>query len=946
MTSNTHDPQSNQVELAELARLLNSLPEGAEIISRPAPLAGAKRTFSRTASKTTEPTVAGGLFFRERKRTKVTEKGDNDADMAVQEDAEAAKAKATLKAKFEEWEAKFAPRMEEDTEGTIRFINPRYPRFCPRWQWMRDDHIAKHERHDIWKEVEMNGKAFLFAQVYGSPTPTEDIVDTVVLALERHEQSGRVEGLKADEYEVKSVAKNKLGGVAATLVLICKDKEAAKRLLIAPAFTYEDDEDIAAVWDGFLVGCYGLFHDHIAWSNATKNKGKSVPVDFRIVKVTRAMVRPAALPKKGGRGKRAPERTQQQDQTTEMWRVAFKITSQAAKSWTIPRNGGPNGAKGELPDMASWLRLEFKLEGTDQVIECFYRDPLECIESLYGNLAWADVLHVAPERHYTDEMKATRMYNKMYTGNWWWRQQAKLEDGVTVVPIIVSSDKTSLKVLSTGKEAYPAYLTIGNIPKSVRRKPSMHAQLLFAYLPTEQFTGTTLSKKQISLAKTRAFHFAMKCIFATLESAGRDGVELESGDGKVRHCHPILAIYIADYPEQCLVTCTCYMHCPLCQVSPGQLGEYGQSDKRNQKETLRKLDKASQATTKAVASTILREAGITDTLEPFFSDLPFTNINHAITPDILHQLYQGLIKHLTGWITRIIGPKEFDLRFAQLLPNHALRIFKDGGAPSSVIRASCALLDFLSIAQFETHTNRSLEKLEHALKDFHDNKQAFLDTNACEGKYLISRLVSNLLHYAPQIRKFGATDNYNTENTERLHIDMAKDAYRATNHKDILPQMILWLERKERILAFSSYIKWGVLATRAVWKKASANTYTDYHWITLPKTPSIKHATLSDISQSHGAIDLQRALASFVTMQQRYLDVPRTPLPLSLILSVWYHFKISNLHIDHLAILNNFNESIHASPRRTPQRSQKVLPARFDTVLVNEMWDGRDVGLQ
>jgi len=33
------------------------------------------------------------------------------------------------------------------------------------------------------------------------------------------------------------------------------------------------------------------------------------------------------------------------------------------------------------------------------------------------------------------------------------------------------------------------------------------------------------------------------------------------------------------------------------------------------------------------------------------------------------------------------------------------------------------------------------------------------------------------------IELFGTTDNYTTEYTERLHIDLAKDAYRATNMK-------------------------------------------------------------------------------------------------------------------------------------------------------------------
>lgn len=178
---------------------------------------------------------------------------------------------------------------------------------------------------------------------------------------------------------------------------------------------------------------------------------------------------------------------------------------------------------------------------------------------------------------------------------------------------------------------------------------------------------------------------------------------------------------------------------------------------------------------------------------------------------------------------------------------------------------------------------------------------------------------------------------------------MAKDAYRATNRKDILPQMVLWLERKEKIFAFSSYIEWrlGTASVRPVRKKASAKTYTDYHWITLSKTPSVKNTTLAQVTLTHSIREgeLQRALASFVTMRQRYLQVQRTPLPSSLVLSVWYRFKIANLHLSQLAVLDDFEESVHASPARTPQPSQKVLSARFDTVLVNETWDGQDTGL-
>ena len=41
-----------------------------------------------------------------------------------------------------------------------------------------------------------------------------------------------------------------------------------------------------------------------------------------------------------------------------------------------------------------------------------------------------------------------------------------------------------------------------------------------------------------------------------------------------------------------------------------------------------------------------------------------------------------------------------------------------------------------------------------------------------------------LQHYVYSINLFGATDNYNTEASEHLHIDYAKNAFEATNKKD------------------------------------------------------------------------------------------------------------------------------------------------------------------
>jgi hypothetical protein len=69
-----------------------------------------------------------------------------------------------------------------------------------------------------------------------------------------------------------------------------------------------------------------------------------------------------------------------------------------------------------------------------------------------------------------------------------------------------------------------------------------------------------------------------------------------------------------------------------------------------------------------------------------------------------------------------------------------------------------------------------------------------------------------MLHYIPSIRSCGSLGQFNTETSEQLHIDYAKDAYRASNCKVYLRQMVLWLQRQEAIDKFATYLQWAVPA--------------------------------------------------------------------------------------------------------------------------------------
>jgi hypothetical protein len=80
------------------------------------------------------------------------------------------------------------------------------------------------------------------------------------------------------------------------------------------------------------------------------------------------------------------------------------------------------------------------------------------------------------------------------------------------------------------------------------------------------------------------------------------------------------------------------------------------------------------------------------------------------------------------------------------------------------------------------HTSETLTHLGNALQRFHDNKAIFVALGVRE-EFNLPKLHA-CRHYVMYIKLFGTTDNYNTEYTERLHIDLAKDAYCSTNFKD------------------------------------------------------------------------------------------------------------------------------------------------------------------
>ena len=108
-----------------------------------------------------------------------------------------------------------------------------------------------------------------------------------------------------------------------------------------------------------------------------------------------------------------------------------------------------------------------------------------------------------------------------------------------------------------------------------------HASILVGYLPVSKLE----TFKNNSVAGYRLFHYCMRQVVQNLVAAGQEGVDMVCTDRLVRCVYPVLAAFIGDHSEQCLVACCTKNQCPKCHVPADQRGTNFQFPSCNQDQT-------------------------------------------------------------------------------------------------------------------------------------------------------------------------------------------------------------------------------------------------------------------------------------------------------------------------------------------------------------------------
>ncbi|KAM5541077.1 hypothetical protein V8D89_005388 [Ganoderma adspersum] len=454
-----------------------------------------------------------------------------------------------------------------------------------------------------------------------------------------------------------------------------------------------------------------------------------------------------------------------------------------------------------------------------EVLDLWVCDPMAVIADLIGNPEFKDNLTYEPSWTYEEEdgKIVEEFIDDMPSAKWMWELQKLLPKGATIVPIILASDKMQLSTFSGDKVTWPVYLMIGNISKSIRKCPSCRAVTLLGYLPASKLQ--CFSPSECSLEGYCLFHHTMSIMLELLIKAGREGHKLTCAD------------------SGCLVTCSKENHCPELRHIP----------------------------------------------RPFWAGLPYANIFTCIAPDLLHQLHKGMFKdHLVKWVSTDLED-ELDARMMRMPPYQGLCLFKKGisgisqwmgneywqmehvfigaiccmhPAAPRVLASAHAILNFIFIAHLPAHSTTSLCHLSNTLSTFHLSKEIFVELGI-RPHFNIPKL-HWLLHYLQSIVNVGACDSLSTDISERLHIDLAKMGYRASNRKAYLEQMVIWLTCHEKLQMQQSYLRW----TQATAITPPPSLYPD-------KLPFASVTALPDeVAAEAPSSDRVQSASTFITVER------------------------------------------------------------------------------
>ncbi|KAI5984558.1 hypothetical protein EDC04DRAFT_3004327 [Pisolithus marmoratus] len=230
-------------------------------------------------------------------------------------------------------------------------------------------------------------------------------------------------------------------------------------------------------------------------------------------------------------------------------------------------------------------------------------------------------------------------------------------------------------------------------------------------------------------------------------------------------------------------------------------------------------------------------------MKPFWQDWALSDPANFLLPEPLHHWYHKFWDHDVQWCKNALSSQELDFHYSVLHPIVGMHHFKDGtttlkqvtsqaqrgmqrymiavigGAASrDVVTAIHALMDFQYLAQAPHITSIMQDKINAALLEFHNHKNAITEEGLQRGTesgspldhWLIPKL-ELMQSVALSISKLGAPMQWSADTTEHAHIEVIKEPASTMNKQSYDAQICHYLDHVERCQLFKTATRLGAL---------------------------------------------------------------------------------------------------------------------------------------
>ncbi|KAJ6631895.1 hypothetical protein B0H10DRAFT_2172192 [Mycena sp. CBHHK59/15] len=444
-----------------------------------------------------------------------------------------------------------------------------------------------------------------------------------------------------------------------------------------------------------------------------------------------------------------------------------------------------------------------------QSYEIWYRDPDVVIANMLDDPDFDGAFNTAPYGRgagtFMSANFAWRHSDKIYTDN-------PSTEGSMYTPLFFGSDKTTVSVATGDVEYHPAYISLGNIHNSIQRG-HRNGVVPFTFLAIPKSDRKYDNDPAFRTFKRKLYHASLAAILFSLKPGMKTPVVRCCPDGHFRRAIYDFGPFIADYPEQIMLTGIVQNWCAKCTALSNDLdGDIaGCRTHSLTDELLAAFD----------GDILWDEYGIDEDIVPFTRDFPRADIHEMLSSDLLHQIIKGSFKdHLVTWVGEYLyiahTKAEADIyifniaavpafpclrrfkqgrRFKQWTDDDSKALMKvylpaiKGLIPPTIVEAISTFLDFCYLVRHADFKQSTLDAVDAAVKKYHVHHEIF-----------------------QELDDFGVPGGACSSITESCHITAVKKPWRRSSRYEARSQMLLTNQQLDKLAAAcSDFVECGMV---------------------------------------------------------------------------------------------------------------------------------------